>query len=149
MFKHLSESKRAYLAGFLDGDGSIYIRLKPNPTYKFGFQVAPYIVLYQSAKDRDKFQKVHSLIEGLGHLRERKDGILEYIVSRKNSVLELLSLVEPYILLKKKQLVLMKKVLILKEIVTNDKDFKRLVELVDSFRALNYSKKRKKRTLTP
>jgi hypothetical protein len=39
MYKKISTIKKAYLAGFLDGDGSIYVRLKPNQDCKFGFQV--------------------------------------------------------------------------------------------------------------
>ena len=70
----LTQTQKAYLAGFLDGDGSIYVRLKPNPTYKYGFQVAPYIVLFQSHKEKENFEKICSLI-GLGYLRIRKDGI--------------------------------------------------------------------------
>jgi len=45
----LSSNQKAYLAGFLDGDGSIYVRAKPNQTYRFGYQIAPYIVFYQSS----------------------------------------------------------------------------------------------------
>jgi hypothetical protein len=37
--RKFSSEHKAYLAGFLDGDGSIYARLKPNNTYRFGFQV--------------------------------------------------------------------------------------------------------------
>ena len=56
MKKLISQTKRAYLAGFLDGDGSIYVQLKPNKTYRFGFQDAPYIVLFQSQKDQKNFE---------------------------------------------------------------------------------------------
>jgi len=38
----------------------------------------------------------------------------------------------------------MKKILSLKEKVENEKDFQSLLALVDSYRELNYSKKRKK-----
>ena len=76
MYKRISLTQRAYLAGFLDGDGSIYVRAKPNSSYRFGFQIAPYIILFQSAKDKKKFEKVCSLID-FGYMRERKDGILE------------------------------------------------------------------------
>jgi len=62
MKKLISQTKRAYLAGFLDGDGSIYVQLKPNKTYKFGFQIAPYIVLFQSQKDQKNFEHLCSII---------------------------------------------------------------------------------------
>ena len=107
----LTQNQRAYLAGFLDGDGSIYVRLKPNLTYRYGFQVSPYIVLFQSKKDRDNFIKVCSFIK-LGYMRERKDGILEYTIGREASIREFLNLVEPYVIMKKDQVHLMFQILI-------------------------------------
>ena len=145
---NLSLTQKAYLAGFLDGDGSIYVRLKPNPTYRYGFQIAPYIVLFQSRKGKVNFEKLCSLI-GLGYLRDRKDGVLEYIINRKENLRLFLDAIEPYAVLKKKQVVLMKKILDAKEKIKNKADFEKLAKLIDSFRELNYSKKRKKRTLTP
>ncbi len=144
----LNQHQRAYIAGFLDGDGSIYVRLKPNSTYRYGFQVAPYIVFFQSQKDQKNFEHLCNLI-GLGHLRVRGDGILEYIVSKNQALRELLNMVEPFVILKREQVYLMLKILDMKEQIKDKKDFVRLAELIDHFRELNYSKKRKKRTLTP
>ena len=144
----LNQTQKAYLAGFLDGDGSIYVRLKPNSTYRYGFQVAPYIVLFQSQKGKENFKKICSLI-GLGYLRERKDGILEYIISRVNELRKFLTIVKPFVILKEKQVALMVEILDKKEKVQDKDDFRRLVDLIDRFRELNYSKKRKKRVLTP
>lgn len=148
MCKNFSSTISAYLAGFLDGDGSIYVRIKPNSTYRYGFQVAPYIVLFQSNQDRKNFEKICSII-GLGILRERKDGILEYSINRIDNLKLFLASVKPFLVLKKKQAELMLEILANKEKVRNQKDFEKLARLVDKFRELNYSKKRKIRTLTP
>jgi len=148
MKKLISQTKRAYLAGFLDGDGSIYVRLKPNRTYKFGFQVAPYIVLFQSQKDQKNFQQLCSIIN-LGYMRVRKDGILEYIIGRMDNITKFIKLVEPYVILKKSQIGLLKRIIIAKNKVQTKSDFMVLAKSVDTFRELNYSKKRKVRTLTP
>ena len=148
MKKSIPQSKRAYLAGFLDGDGSIYVQLKPNKSYKFGFQVAPYIVLFQSQKDQKNFEQLCSMIN-LGYMRIRKDGILEYIIGRQRNILKFIQLVERHVLMKKEQVALLKKIIIVKSKVQNKKDFKALAKLIDIFRELNYSKKRKIRTLTP
>jgi intein/homing endonuclease len=148
MTKSISLVKKAYLAGFLDGDGSIYVRLKPNADYRYGFQVAPYIILFQSAKERFMFEELCSLIN-LGYIRTRKDGILEYTINRIDNILEFLRIVKPFVILKKKQVELMIKILKQKKKVKNKQDFKDLMKLIDSFRELNYSKKRKKRALTP
>ena len=148
MKKLISQTKRAYLAGFLDGDGSIYVQLKPNKTYKFGFQIAPYIVLFQSQKDQKNFEQLCSMIN-LGYMRVRKDGILEYIIGRQENIIKFIKLVETYVIMKKLQIVLLKKIIVAKSKVENKKDFQALAKLIDTFRELNYSKNRKVRTLTP
>lgn len=148
MKKLIPQTKRAYLAGFLDGDGSIYVRLKPNKTYKFGFQIAPYIVLFQSQKDQKNFEQLCSVIN-LGHMRIRKDGILEYIIGKTDNIAKFIKLVEPHVIMKKSQLVLLRRIMIAKNKVQTKSDFIALAKLIDSFRELNYSKKRKIRTLTP
>ena len=148
MKKNLSLTDKSYLAGLLDGDGSIYVRAKPNPTYKYGFQIAPYIVFFQSAKNKKLFEKIFSLLE-MGIMRERKDGIIEYTINRKDSLLTMIQILKPYLILKKEQICLLEKILKTKEEIKNKKDFKNLLNLIDKFRDLNYSKKRKKRTLTP
>ena len=148
MEKLISTTKRAYLAGFLDGDGSIYVQSKPNITYKFGYQIAPYIVLFQSQKDQKNFEQLCSMIN-LGYMRIRKDGILEYIIGKQENITKFINLVEPYVILKELQVKLIKKIIIAKNSVQNKEDFEVVMKLVDTFRELNYSKKRKVRTLTP
>ena len=148
MKKLISQTQRSYLAGFLDGDGSIYAQLKPNKTYKYGFQIVYYIVLFQSQKNQNNFAKICAMIN-LGYLRVRKDGILEYIIGTQEGIKKFIELVEPYSIMKKPQLNILKRIIILKSKVKNQKDFKILARLIDNFRKLNYSKKRKFRTLTP
>ena len=148
MLKSLSPIQKSYLAGFLDGDGSIYVRAKPNTTYRYGFQIAPYIVLFQSGKSKEKFVEICKLI-GMGYLRERKDGILEYIVNKIDDIKEFLDVIYPFVILKKRQIELMLQIIELKSKIQDEKDFQMLLDKVDSYRELNYSKKRKKRTLTP
>ena len=142
----LSDTDRAYLAGFLDADGSIYVRAKPNPTYRFGYQIAPAIVFFQSAKARESFEKMCKLMP-FGSLRERKDGVCEYIIQRLSDLEEMIRLVEPFVRLKKRQLILLKKILDAKKREQNQITFTKLLELVDQFRELNYSKKRIRRIL--
>ncbi len=148
MSKKISPTILAYLAGFIDGDGSIYVRLKPNSTYKYNYQIAPFVILFQSKKEQKAFEKICSLIN-YGYLRERKDGILEYTINRQNDILEFLQLLEPYLILKKKQARLMMKIIRKKKQVKNKKDFIQLVNLVEKYRELNYSKKRNRHSLTP
>jgi len=148
MKKLISQTQRSYLAGFLDGDGSVYAQLKPNKTYKYGFQVVNYIVLFQSQKNQNNFAKVCALIN-LGYLRVRKDGILEYIIGTQEGINKFIGLVGPYVLMKKAQINLLKKIIVQKSKVKCQKDFNKLAKLIDTFRELNYSKNRKVYTSTP
>ena len=145
--KSITSQQQAYIAGFLDGDGSIYVQAKKNPTYRYGYQIAPYVVLFQSTKSESNFMQICNLI-GLGHLRRRKDGISEYIIGRIDQLKEFLKLVEPFVILKRKQVALMLQILYQKEKIENKHDFEALLKLIDAFREFNYSKKRLKRTLT-
>ena len=143
-----SKYQKAYLAGFLDGDGSIYVRLKPNSTYRYGFQIAPYVVFFQSHKEQEKFEKICDLIQ-LGYLRIRKDGIIEYIIGKRESIIYFLKAVSPFLILKREQSDLMMEILNKKSKIKNEEDFKKIAFLINRFSNLNYSKKRKKRILTP
>lgn len=144
----LTSEQSAYLAGFIDGDGSIYVRLKPNSSYRYGYQIAPYIILFQSAKDENNFKKIVNLLN-CGYMRRRKDGILEYTIGTQAAILELISVIKPYLILKRKQADLMEKIIKSKREVKNAKEFQRLMDLVNQFANLNYSKKRITHKLTP
>ena len=144
----LTQPQSAYLAGFIDGDGSIYVRLKPNNTYRYGFQVAPYIILFQSAKGEKNFQEVCRLLN-CGYLRHRKDGILEYTIGRKEEIMALVKAIKPYLILKRRQADLLEQILKTKSLIKNAEDFSRLISLIDQFGELNYSRKRIKHKLTP
>ena len=144
----LTQTQLAYLAGFIDGDGSIYARLKPNDSYRYGFQIAPYIILFQSKKDEANFKKICDMLN-CGYLRKRKDGILEYTIGRKDEILDLITNIKPYLILKQRQANLLEEIFRLKALVKNKQDFSKLMDLINSFAEINYSKKRIKHKLTP
>jgi hypothetical protein len=47
---NLSELEKAYIAGFIDGDGSIIIQIVRDNTHKFGFYIRISLVFYQNTK---------------------------------------------------------------------------------------------------
>lgn len=146
--KNLSSEQKSYLAGFLDGDGSIYVRLKPNSTYRFGYQMIAYVAFFQSGKHREEFEKVCKLIP-YGMMRIRKDGILEYTISRQEEIIEFLLYIKDYLVMKKPQAELVLEVMKLRQVIQTQKDFNVLMKKIDQFRELNYSKKRKIRLMNP
>ena len=139
--RKLSETTKSYIAGFLDGDGSIYVKLKPNSTYRFRFQISPAVVFYQSERESKYLQWLQRKI-GRGYLRRRKDGVIEFMVGDIRSIKEIIQTLLPYLKLKQKQARLMLRVLKMKEKVKNADDFLRLAKEIDKFQEINYSKKR-------
>lgn len=141
MMSHISKSLWAYLAGFLDGDGSIYVRVKPNDTYRYGFQISPSVVFFQSIKEKVKIQKMQKSY-GVGYIRERNDGIIEWVVGDEKSIRLLMKSVTPFLILKTEQAKLMLEVLNSRQQIKSEEDFVNVVKNIDRFQKLNYSKKR-------
>ena len=131
----------AYIAGFLDGDGSVFIQLIRKKDYCLGFQVRTSIAFYQDAKNE---HVLHWLKEQLvaGYIRRRKTGICDYTIVEVAEVQRILQLIRPYVRLKAMHVELGLE--ILQELPVG-RDASRLLALacrVDRFQTLNYSKKR-------
>lgn len=138
----IKQNDWAYLAGFLDADGSIYVRIKPNTSYRYNFQISPSIVFFQSLKERKKIKEIKEIFE-VGYLRDRKDGIVEWTIGDQESIRLIIKNTLPFLKLKKAQANLMIDVLNKKSKVKTKEDFVALTEKIDQFKDLNYSKKRK------
>ena len=143
--KKLTNTQKAYIAGFLDGDGSVYVKLKKNDTYKYGYQIAPYITFYQQEKHIGFLEKIKRML-GVGYLRSRKDGVAEYTIGDEKSLISFAREISPFSKLKPKQLKLLLSILVKKPKVKSIKNFISLCRLVDQFEELNYSKKRTQNT---
>ncbi len=142
------EKTKAYIAGFLDGDGSIFFQLIRRKSYKLGYQVRASIVFYQSRRNK---KILHWLIHKLrvGYLRDRNDGLSEYTIVGFKEVKKVLEEIEPYLLLKKQQAKLALKIISRFEkidLITSG-FLLRIAKEVDKFENLNYSKKRVNKTV--
>ncbi len=129
------------MAGFLDGDGSIYVRLKPNQEHRFGFQVSPWIVFYQSSKEAATLRRLQKNWQ-IGYIRKRNDGILEWTIGDRYSIRALAKELLPYLEFKKRQAELIIEILELHAEVQSASDFLKVAQLIDKFKQLNYSKRR-------
>ena len=131
----------AYIAGFLDGDGSIFFQIVPRKDYKQKFQIRTSIAFYQKSENISILEWLKEQF-GVGYIRHRKTGISDYTIVESKEVQKILKLLQPYVKLKKKQVELGLEILQKLENKKSNKDFLEICKLVDKFKDLNYSKKR-------
>jgi hypothetical protein len=129
----------SYLAGFLDGDGSIHFQLVRQEGYRFGYYIRASLSLSQSTSDRAGLEHLQRLI-GAGYLRDRGTGMSDLVVTSRPVLMQILSDVEPYVVFKQKQVT--KALEILKRIRRglDPTEFLELARHVDALSALNHSK---------
>jgi hypothetical protein len=131
----------AYVAGFLDGDGSVFFQIVKRKDYKLGYQIRSSIAFYQKSNASSILVWLKELF-GCGYIRHNKSGVSDYTVVESKEVKKILQLLQPYVKLKKKQislgLIILKKL----ENLETKQEFLEICKLVDKFAELNYSKKR-------
>ena len=132
----------AYVAGFLDGDGSIFFQLVRRSDYLFGFQVRCSIAFYQKTEKAEILEWLHEVFKK-GYIRHRKTGISDYTIVEPVEVQSILLLLGAHVRLKHEQVVLGVKILENLQHVSDAQKFLHVCRMVDRFKELNYSKKRK------
>ena len=139
----MNETTRAYIAGFLDGDGSIMFQLIERKDYIYGYQIRASICFYQDTGHKAGLDNIKEEI-GFGYIRDRNDGVSDYTIVGYGNVEKVLKIVEPYVVFKRKHV--QEALRLLKLLQENPKPtpekFLQLAGIVDSFATLNYSKKK-------
>ena len=69
----------AYIAGFLDGDGSVFFQIVPREDYKQKFQIRTSIAFYQKSEYVEILEWLRSIF-GVGYIRRRKTGVTDYTI---------------------------------------------------------------------
>jgi LAGLIDADG endonuclease len=131
----------AYIAGFLDGDGSIFFQLIRKKDYCLGFQVRTSIAFYQKTKNEKILLWLKQQFLA-GYIRRRKTGISDYTIVEPKEVLRILELIQPHVRLKQEHVRLGLEILRMLPVGGDAAHLMALCRLVDRFQDLNYSKKR-------
>jgi intein-encoded DNA endonuclease-like protein len=131
----------AYIAGFLDGDGSIFFQLVRRKGYIYGYQVRCSIAFYQKSKNARILRWLKSIFK-CGYIRHRKTGISDYTIVESEKVKNILQSLKPYVRLKQKHINLGVEILEKLSRINGARSFLEVCRLVDCFQELNYSKKR-------
>src|SRR5271163_2034659 len=94
-------SEASYVAGFLDGDGSIHFQLVKQKEYRFGYYIRATISFSQSTTARYGLESIQSLLGGCGYLRDRGTGMSDLVITSRPALLQILQEVEPYVIFKR------------------------------------------------
>jgi LAGLIDADG endonuclease len=133
-------SDASYLAGFLDGDGSIHFQLVRQKEYRFGYYIRASLSFSQHTSARYGLEQLQALVGG-GYLRDRGTGMSDLVVTSRPLLIELLRAVEPYVIFKREHV--RRALWLLPQLEPrrlNVQEFLRVAREVDAFATLNYSK---------
>ena len=137
----------AYIAGFLDGDGSLMLQIKKRRDGKIGLRFMPTICLYQDTRHEKTLYWIQEKF-CIGYVSKRNDGMSELRVNGYRQVANILKDLSPYIRFKKIQ---SEALISACEILSSTKfsklskaQLKKLVDLILVIQKENYVTKKKK-----
>jgi hypothetical protein len=132
-------SDASYLAGFLDGDGSIHFQFVRQREYRFGYYIRASLSLSQSTSARHGLELLQVMIGG-GYLRDRGTGMSDLVVTSRPLLIDILRAVEPYVIFKREHV--RRALWLLPQLGPRQsvQDFLQVAREVDAFATLNYSK---------
>ena len=97
-----TKEERAYIAGFLDGDGSIMFQLKKRSDTQNGIRLMATICFYQDSRHDKPLHWMRKKF-GIGYITLRNDGITELRINGFATVRRILEMLGPYLRFKKIQ----------------------------------------------
>jgi len=100
--KITKETDRAYIAGFLDGDGSLMLQLKKRSDSKRAIRFMATICFYQDTRHEKALYWIKEVL-GIGYISKRNDGMTELRINGYKQIRDILKSLLPYIRFKKLQ----------------------------------------------
>jgi len=93
-----------YIAGFLDGDGSIVATLEKYKSSKFPYRVRLKLNFTQHIRHRKFIKYIYLALNKVGAIREaKKHNMVELVIQERRQLKQVLVRLSPYLVLKKKQ----------------------------------------------
>jgi len=96
------ENDSAYIAGFLDGDGSLMLQVKSRTDTKRGVRFMATICFYQDTRHERPLYWIRERL-GIGYISRRNDGMTELRINGFDQVRNILTTLKPFIRFKAKQ----------------------------------------------
>jgi LAGLIDADG endonuclease len=137
----------AYIAGFLDGDGSLMLQVKKRGDSSRGLRFMATICLYQDTRHDEHLHWMKEFL-GAGYISVRNDGMTELRIQGYKTVLHTLSKLKPYLRFKAVQCeALMQACMLLIQTPLKqmtDDDLKKIVSCILKIQSMNYITKKKR-----
>jgi hypothetical protein len=95
-------TERAYIAGFLDGDGSVMLQIKKRGDSKRGWRFMATVCFYQDTRHEEPLHWIRNCF-GIGYLSHRSDGMTELRINGYDQCERVLRALSPYIRFKRAQ----------------------------------------------
>ena len=131
----------AYIAGFLDGDGSLMLQIKKRSDTKRGVRFMATICFYQDSRHEEPLLWMRDILQ-VGYFSRRNDRMSELRINGFEAVYTILILLKPYIKFKSKQVkALLEACKILKNTKISsltDEQLRKIVDLIFLIRGENY-----------
>jgi hypothetical protein len=138
----LDSSIKAYIAGFLDGDGSIMLQIKPRLGVRYGFRIYATVCLYQNSAHIDALRQIQKQWQK-GYLSKRNDGIAELRIDGYEGVESMLRELQEYVRFKRRQITLMFEAIQILKGKPTVEQFLEACRIADQISELNYRSNRK------
>ena len=137
----------AYIAGFLDGDGSLMLQIKKRKDSNTGIRFMLTICFYQDTRHEKPLYWIRDIL-GIGYISRRNDGMTELRINGFKQIRSIIKNLLPYIRFKKYQAEALYKAadILSKGNISklNKNKFKKLVDLILIIQRENYITKKKK-----
>ena len=137
----MNETTAAYIAGFLDGDGSIHLQLVRQRQYRYGFYVRVSVSFHQHQTGRKGLEWLKEQLQE-GYLRNRSGQMSDYVITSRPTIRRLLDAIAPYVVFKRQQVEQGLKLLDAIEAIDSRDKFLAVARQVEAFKTLNRSKRK-------
>ncbi len=133
---------KAYIAGFLDGDGSIMLQIKPRKDMRFGFRLQATICFYQDSVHEKELRWIRNQLN-VGYISRRNDGMSELRINGFACIEKVLLDLREFIRFKRRQVELILIALeTLQQKMTAD-SFLEACKMADEISKANYKSNKK------
>lgn len=145
--KNEKEIALAYIAGFLDGDGSLMLQVKKRKDSTIGLRFMATICFYQDTRHAQTLHWIQSVF-GIGYISHRNDGMTELRINGYKQVRDILIELAPFVRFKALQAQALKDACDILSTATftklSDQQKRKLVDLILVIQSENYVTKKKK-----